>query len=582
MSIGTGTITTNTANATIVDDEFGMTSVSMSSNNANDGEQYAKAEDVITLVFQTNKDVDVNDPIVLIQSKTATVSRISPTSFSATYTVQSGDTNGAVSISISSYTSAVGSIVGDTVTATTDSSALILDTVAPTIIDNFTTQNENDNDLNDGGVSMDASDVLSGLLANSYSKTADVNVDNAAITVGVSDGLVNFASGFYPDYETKQTLTFELQVSDKAGNIGTQTVDLIIVGLTETAIVDAIYVANDERNSGNDSFYIIFSEDVTITDPTDTNLTSYYTGTFVASNPLTLSSGVYTQGTTTGWAHRFDVTAGTITTTVNNGLDIKIATSDGSSNPASALITPASGSNLVEVGFSEEVFGTESFDDYGNTYTAVVSPHSLRVWHSKNLGAAQVATAYNDASSYGSYFQWGRGADGHQINADATPSNGDSSDGGNTTTKATSTVAVDNKFITTTNDPRDWVEGSVNNSDAIRSANWSKTDGNSICPIGYRVPTGTELNTDIILDGQDWSTGDRREAAMNNFLKLPTAGNRVNSDGLLNSLSSYGLYWGSSIGNDSRPNRLIFNQNSIATVNTNHRSNGYSVRCIKD
>jgi uncharacterized protein (TIGR02145 family) len=546
---------------------------------------------VITLVFQTNKDVDVNDPIVLIQSKTATVSRISSTSFSATYTVQSGDTNGAVSISISSYTSAVGSIVGDTVTATTDSSALTLDTVAPTIIDNFTSHDEGDDSLSVAMSVTDANDI------NAYDKTGN-GADDANIDVNSSNGLVTFASGFYPDYETKQTLTFELQATDSAGNIGTQTVDLIIVGLTETAIVDAIYVANDERNSGNDSFYIIFSEDVTISDSTNTDLTSYYTGTFVASNPLTLSSGVYTQGATIGWAHRFDVTAGTITTTVNNGLDIKIATSDGTSNPASALITPASGSNLVEVGFSEEVFGTESFDDYGNTYTAVVSPHSLRVWHSKNLGAQQVATKANtdddgDHLSYGSLFQWGRAADGHELMDWSSYNDTGAAVNGTTATRAATTGAVDNKFITNNANPYDWVQNStqdsnnVDDSGAIRSANWFKTDGSSICPIGYRVPTDTELEADTLLDGQDWNDGtDARLLVFNNFLKLPTPGYRARIYGSLDNISKRGRVWSGSAsdpvdGFNARP--LSFDNSGAAAKMADYgRGNGYTVRCIKD
>ena len=37
-----------------------------------------------------------------------------------------------------------------------------------------------------------------------------------------------------------------------------------------------------------------------------------------------------------------------------------------------------------------------------------------KCWFNKNLGATQVATAYADANSYGSLYQWGRAFDGHQ------------------------------------------------------------------------------------------------------------------------------------------------------------------------
>jgi uncharacterized protein (TIGR02145 family) len=578
----TAQITSTTdSSEVVIDSAIKMTSVTMSTNNA-EALGFAKVGDSITLTFATNIDTTGDTPTVTIVGKNATVTNAGDSdlkTFDATYVLQDGDTEGTVSFVISNYVGSKNE-VGLNIDALTTGTPVVFDKTAPVITDNFTTQNEADGNLNNGGVSMAATDALSGILDNSYSKTADVNVDNAAITVGANNGLVQFASGFYPDYETKQTLTFELQVSDKAGNIGTNTVELTITDVVEASIVDVVYVENDTRKGTQtgqvqNSLYIFFSKDMNSSTISENDLTDYTgdTATFVVDQGEYISAPT---ASATRFAHVLKVTnTPTIATTDNLALAI-----GNSGNPNNPNITANSGAPVDAS--AQLVYGTESFDDYGNTYTAVVSPHSLRVWHSKNLGAAQVATAYNDASSYGSYFQWGRGADGHQINADATPSNGDLSAGGNTTTKATSTVAVDNKFITTTDNPRDWVEGSVNNSDAIRSANWSKTDGNSICPIGYRVPTGTELNTDIILDGQDWSDGDRRATAFNNFLKLPTAGNRVNSDGLLGSLSSFGLYWGSSIDNDNRPNRLIFDQNNFATVNTNHRSNGYSVRCIKD
>jgi uncharacterized protein (TIGR02145 family) len=525
---------------------------------------------------------------VVILGQSATVSRADNKSFTATYTVSGDDTEGSVSFTISSYTSTAGETGADYSDTTTDSSSLVFDKTAPVITDNFTTQNENDNNLNTGGVSMNATDALSGILDDSYSKTADVNVDNAAITVGVSDGLVNFASGFYPDYETDATLTFELQVSDKAGNIGTNTVELTINDKVEASIVDAIYVANDERNSGNDSFYIIFSEDVTISDSTNTDLTSYYTGTFVASNPLTLSNGVYTQGATIGWAHRFDVISGTIATTDN--LKLAVARDGGTMK-----ITPTSG-NPMDAS-AQLVYGTESFDDYGNTYTAVVSPHSLRVWHSKNLGATRTATMANtdtdgDYLSYGSLFQWGRAADGHELMNWTAFDDINAAVNGNTTTRATSTVAVDNNFISNNVDPYEWVQNSiqdsgnnVDDSGAIRSANWFKTDGSSICPIGYRVPTDTELEADTLLDGQDWNDGtDVRLLVFNNFLKLPTPGYRGRLNGSLDNISKRGRVWsGSASDSNFNARPLSFdNSGAAAKIADYSRANGYTVRCIKD
>jgi hypothetical protein len=585
----TAQITSTTdSSEVIIDSAIKMTSVTMSNNNAEDL-GFVKVGDTVTLTFTTNITTNGTLPTVKILGNNVTPVASGNQNFTATYTIQDSDAEGTVTFSISNYTGNDGEL-GFVVNELTTGSDIVFDQTAPVITDNFTTQDENDNDLNDGGVSMAATDALSGILDNSYSKTADVNVDNAAITVGVSDGLVNFASGFYPDYETKQTLTFELQVSDKAGNIGTNTVELTITDVVEASIIDVVYVANDTRKGTQtgqvqNSLYIFFSKNIDSTSlEEDTNPADNYTGTAIGSFTFATGAGA-SEYVTAGdrFAHVLKVTnTPTIATTDN--LELAVARDAG----GTMKITPTDIDKPMDAS-AQLVYGTESFDGYGNTYTAVVSPHSLRVWHSKNLGASQVATAYNDASSYGSYFQWGRDADGHQINADAIPSNGDLSAGGNTTTRATSTVAVDNKFITNNATPYDWVRtapqdgNNVDDSGAIRSANWSQTNGTSICPIGYRAPTDTELEADILDDGQTWPGTDGRATAFNNFLKLPAPGYRKRDSGSLDRVSTYGYYWSSSVSDDSSSNaRFLYFNSGAAGTNSSYRVHGWTVRCIKD
>jgi uncharacterized protein (TIGR02145 family) len=502
--------------------------------------------------------------------------------FTATYTIQDSDAEGTVTFSISNYTGNGGE-VGFVVNELTTGSDIVFDQTAPVITDNFGSHPEADNTFTQN---IAATDALSGLLDNSYTKTA-TGVDNGVIDVQVDNGAVTFVSGFYPDYETKQTLTFELQVSDKAGNIGTNTVELTITGVVEASITDVVYVENDNRTGTvQDSLYVFFSEDI---DSTSLELTSNpadnYTGTAIGSFTFATDASEYVKKSASGnrFAHVLKVTnTPTIATTDN--LELAVARDAG----GTMKITPTDIDKPMDAS-AQLVYGTESFDGYGNTYTAVVSPHSLRVWHSKNLGASQVATAYNDASSYGSYFQWGRDADGHQINADAIPSNGDLSAGGNTTTRATSTVAVDNKFITNNATPYDWVRtapqdgNNVDDSGAIRSANWSQTNGTSICPIGYRAPTDTELEADILDDGQTWPGTDGRATAFNNFLKLPAPGYRKRDSGSLDRVSTYGYYWSSSVSDDSSSNaRFLYFNSGAAGTNSSYRVHGWTVRCIKD
>jgi hypothetical protein len=583
------TSTTNSSEV-IIDSAIKMTSVTMSNNNAEDL-GFVKVGDTVTLTFTTNITTDGTLPTVKILGNNVTPVASGNQNFTATYTIQDSDAEGTVTFSISNYTGS-GNKVGFVVNELTTGSDIVFDKTAPVITDNFTTQNEADGNLNDGGVSMAATDALSGLLANSYSKTADVNVDNAVITVGANNGLVQFASGFYPDYETKQTLTFELQVSDKAGNIGTNTVELTINDKVEVSIIDVVYVENDNRTGTvQDSLYVFFSEDIDSTSlEEDTNPADNYTGTAIASFTFATDTSEYV---TAGdrFAHVLKVTnTPTIATTDN--LELAVARDAG----GTMKITPTSG-NPMDVS-AQLVYGTESFDGYGNTYTAVVSPHSLRVWHSKNLGAQQVATKANtdtdgDYLSYGSLFQWGRAADGHELMNWSSYDDIDAAVNDTTATRAATTVAVDNKFIINNATPYDWVENTTqdeNNVDddgAIRSANWSKTDGSSICPIGYRVPTDTELEADTLLDGQDWNDGtDARLLVFNNFLKLPTPGYRSRIYGSIDNISIRGRVWSGSASDPSKgPNArpLSFDDTGAAAKMADYsRGNGYTVRCIKD
>jgi len=122
----------------------------------------------------------------------------------------------------------------------------------------------------------------------------------------------------------------------------------------------------------------------------------------------------------------------------------------------------------------------------GLTYGVVTSPHTNRVWLDRNLGAKKVCEkVFRDDECLGGLYQWGREADGHEkIDSVAT------------TTQATDLDAtnVAGKFVT---GARDWLASGIDDNGSIRSANWAKTDGSSICPAGFRVPTVSEIKSEF-------------------------------------------------------------------------------------
>jgi len=190
--------------------------------------------------------------------------------------------------------------------------------------------------------------------------------------------------------------------------------------------------------------------------------------------------------------------------------------------------------------------------------TDVMNATTGKIWMDRNLGATQVATSSTDAAAYGDLYQWGRAADGHQLRTSGT-----------TSTLSTSDTPGHGNFITVINSPYDWRNPQKNNL-------WQGVSGiNNPCPSGYRLPTEVEWD----IERMSWSSNDAA-GAFASPLKLPMAGIRIFSDGTLGFVGSYGYYWSSTV--DGTKARYLYFYSSIAFMNSFHRANGYSVRCIKD
>ena len=198
-----------------------------------------------------------------------------------------------------------------------------------------------------------------------------------------------------------------------------------------------------------------------------------------------------------------------------------------------------------------------------NTPTAVVpvtNPTTGKIWMDRNLGASQIATSSLDAASYGDLYQWGRRADGHQCPTSAT-----------TTTLSSTDVPGNANFILSLSTPYDWRSTQNNNL-------WQGVNGvNNPCPLGYRIPTETELDAERV----SWSS-QNSSGAFASPLKLPLAGFRTNSTGSLTNVSVYGQYWSSTIDGANSRYLLLVNGSAGAPIYSSGRAYGFSVRCIKE
>ena len=177
----------------------------------------------------------------------------------------------------------------------------------------------------------------------------------------------------------------------------------------------------------------------------------------------------------------------------------------------------------------------------------------------RNLGASRAATSSTDSQAYGSLYQWGRGADGHQrINSPTT------------TTISSSDLPDHGSFIISGSDANwDWRSPQNDNL-------WQGLEGtNNPCPAGYRLPTETEWE----MERQSWSNNNAA-GAFASPLKLPMAGRRDISNGSLRVVDLHGYYWASTISSTNAI--LLYYDSGIAGVYSFGRARGYSVRCIKN
>jgi uncharacterized protein (TIGR02145 family) len=221
-------------------------------------------------------------------------------------------------------------------------------------------------------------------------------------------------------------------------------------------------------------------------------------------------------------------------------------------------------------------------------YGIIISQASGRKWLDRNLGAKQVATAYNDWQAYGDLFQWGRPDDGHQVitwtadnaneNTSATIANG------TIETIATSDIPGMNKFIIPPYDfPLDWRDDNNRN-------RWA-TSPQGPCPDGWHVPTIDEWLAEIstAAGGTAASGGMTARDDAYSQLKITIAG-FLGIDGpgsvSFGQVGRIGHYWTSTDRNNTYDGLTDAKDLRIGVSGINqgidYKVTAKSVRCIKD
>jgi uncharacterized protein (TIGR02145 family) len=306
------------------------------------------------------------------------------------------------------------------------------------------------------------------------------------------------------------------------------------------------------------------------TTPTFTQVGPYNSGASIPALPTPSTNGI--SGTwfpaisnTATTTYTFTPSAGqcgtttTMTITINEPLQYTLTANDSS---VCAGTTVTLSVNIQ----SKYPAGTVHCNGTPTEIVDITNPTTGKTWMDRNLGASRAATSSTDLEALGDLYQWGRGADGHQCRNSHT-----------TTTLSTTDVPENSSFILESLQGFGWRSPQNTNL-------WQGVNGiNNPCPNGYRLPTETELNAELL----SWSTADSA-GAFASPLKLPLPSNRNSHDGSYLPVGSFGSYWSSTVSWNSEAgmgfprNLMIEILENTSTIIDNYLTYGTSVRCIKN
>jgi len=376
----------------------------ISSNNANSAK--AKVDDIITVVLTASEPIQT--PTVTIAGQSATVTGTSST-YTATYSVTNSTPQGTVSISVS-YSDLAGN-AGTTVTSTTNSSTVNIDTQLPTL----------------SAVSISSNNVTTGLAKSgntiSLTFTTSEGVFTPTITIAgqavstTSAGNTYTATATVTNSSVEGVAAFSISFTDLSGNVGTAvtsttnsstvTIDhssptLSIVNIasnnvnsTKAKVGDVIAVTLTASESIQTPIISIAGQSATVTGSGNT-----YTGTvLVASNTITGTASInITYSDYAGNAGTISSTTNSSSVTIDRTAP-SINTLTISSNNASPSIAkvgdivtvlltasePIQTPTITIAGQAATVTGTSS------TYTATYT-----VSNSTPQGTASISVSYSD------------------------------------------------------------------------------------------------------------------------------------------------------------------------------------------
>jgi gliding motility-associated-like protein len=202
------TATTNSSSVLFDKDAPLLTTVSISSDNANTA--LAKTGNKVTLNFTAAE--TINTPVVSIAGHTVTATNTSGNNWLAVYTMVSGDASGNVSLDIS-FSDLAGN-TGTGVTATTNNSSVVYDKTSPSLTTVSIVSNNTDSLFAKPGDIV----TLNFVSAESI-MVPSVSIAGNVVTVATTGSNNWIANYTMTNGDTEGTVPFTISCTDLAGNV---------------------------------------------------------------------------------------------------------------------------------------------------------------------------------------------------------------------------------------------------------------------------------------------------------------------------------------------------------------------------
>ena len=378
------TATTNSSSVTFDRSVPTLTALSMTSNN--DNTDYAKEGDIVTLSFTSSENVQ-DSPTVTVDGNNATVSG-SNTSWTAAYTMQSGDTEDDLAFTVDFIDIAGNS--GTRVTSLITGDVVKYDQTTPTLPTvSISSNNSNGATLAKVGdvitISINASE-------NIQTPTVTIAGNAASIASGNNGESVYTATYAMQSSDNTGVVAFTVDFSDIANNVGAQVIAVANDsdgGVTFDKQAPSFTAVTIASNNSNDATLAIVNDVITLTLTSDEAIKTGTDPTITVNG----NTATVTRNSTTSFTATYSMSSPADDAIDGSSIPINISSFTDATGNAGTTVTATTDGSAVTYDNTLPTLGTVTIFS-NNTYSHLAAETdliSLTIVSSENINTPTVS-----------------------------------------------------------------------------------------------------------------------------------------------------------------------------------------------